>query len=87
MHSKLNTKCLHLTKKINKKDVILVKVGCCMCKTRQKVINLKVAVYKPTGKVKKKKKKKEKTASVAAGELCPVKTEDVWLRGDSSKSK
>lgn len=38
-------------------------------------------------KGKKKKKEKEKTAWVAAGELCPVKTEDVWLRGDSSNSK
>ena len=38
-------------------------------------------------KVKKRKKKSEKTASVAAGELCPVKTEDVWLGGDSSNSK
>lgn len=49
----------------------------------------KVAVYKPTGKVKIIiiKGREKKTASVAAGELCPVKTEDVWLRGDSSNSK
>lgn len=62
-------------------------MGCCVCKTlrQQEVINLKVAVYKPTDKVK--KNIYEKTALVAAGELCPVKTEDVWLRGDSSNSK
>lgn len=60
-----------------------------MCKTprQQEVINLKVAVCKPTGKVKKIKKIYEKTTLVAAGELCPVKTEDVWLRGDSSNGK
>lgn len=36
---------------------------------------------------KKNQRKGKKAAVVAAGELCPVKTEDVWLRGDSSNSK
>lgn len=44
-------------------------------------------LYKAGGKGKTEKGKKKKTAVVAAGELCPVKTEDVWLRGDSSNSK
>lgn len=59
-----------------------------MCKTlrQQMVINLKVAIHKPTSKVKKNTTTK-KTAAVAAEELCPVKTEDVWLRGDSGNSK